>query len=432
MKFFRLGLLAAVAGVALCVSSPAMAESALKKALAEVVANHARVKAADSSVKAAEQNIGFEWGAWFPKLEVTAYGGHERQKKGQGVADTHMAARSVDATLTQKLVDFGGTMATIDKAELTHEQAKENQLAIRQKLVFDGLQAYLEVVKAYKQLDFARGSEENVKRQTELEDALVQKGAGYSTDVLQAKTQLAEARTRRVQAEGALRVATNKYRNIFGAAPADLDRLVPPRVPFELLPETAEKVVETAFKSHPQLRAAHLDAEIARKNLTVSYASNFAPKINGVAESNWKENDGGTIGGKTEQIVKVELTHEFNLGLTALNSIRAADFNKEGSEQRYIDLRGTIEEQSRTAWDSLMTARESAEHSRNMANIAAEYLSLARKERQLGRRSLIDVLAGETSLINANSDAAASEMDVSVAAYTLLLMMGRLDIGVIE
>lgn len=410
----------------------AKAGSPLRKALSGVLAGHARMKAAEASVAASKENVGYEWGAWYPKLSVTAYGGHERQMKGQGVADTHMAARSVDASVTQKLVDFGGTSASIDKAELTADQAKENFDAVRQKLIFDGLQAYLEVVKAYKQLDFARGSEENVKRQTELEDALVQKGAGYSTDVLQAKTQLAEARTRRVQAEGALRVATNKYRNIFGAAPLDLDKMTPPRVPFELLPDSSDKVIDIAQKAHPQLKSAYLDTEIAKQNVKASYASNYAPKINGVAQSKWKENDAGTIGGKTEQIVKVEMTYDFNLGFTSLNSIRAAEFTQDGAASRYLDLRGSIEEQSRTAWDNLMTARENAEHFRNMANIAAEYLSLARKERQLGRRSLIDVLAGETSLINANSDAASAEMDVAVAAYTLLLMMGQLDIGVIE
>ncbi|MEO5338213.1 MAG: TolC family protein [Magnetospirillum sp. WYHS-4] len=432
MMRMRLGLLAAVAGFALVLASPVLAESDLKKALTAAMSNHARIKQIEASVAASQENIEVERGAWYPKFDLTTYYGHEQQKKGAGVADTHLPARSVDTKVTQQIYDFGVANANIDKADLKYQIAVENGRAVRQKLIFDGVQAYLEVIKASKTLDFARGSEENVKRQTELEDALVQKGAGYSTDVLQAKTQLAEARTRRVQAEGTLRVALNKYRGVFDTVPTDLDRLVPPRTPLELIPEKIETVIDLAMKEHPQLRATHLEMLAAKEDVSIAYSSKFGPKLNGVAQSKWKNDDAGTIGSKIEQIVKVEMTYDFNLGFTALNSIRAAKHTETGAESRYVDQKGTIEEQSRTAWDNLLTARENAEHFRNMANIAAEYLSLARKERQLGRRSLIDVLAGETSLINANSDATAAEMDVAVAAYTLMLMMGKLDLSLIE
>ena len=43
-----------------------------------------------------------------------------------------------------------------------------------------------------------------------------------------------------------------------------------------------------------------------------------------------------------------------------------------------------------------------------MLIIAAEFLELARKERQLGNRTLLDVLTGEAALINANSAAASA------------------------
>ena len=64
---------------------------------------------------------------------------------------------------------------------------------------------------------------------------------------------------------------------------------------------------------------------------------------------------------------------------------------------------------------------------RNQANIAAEFLTLARKERKLGKRSLLDLLTGETNLVNAESDAASAERDVDIAAFTLLAVMGKLD-----
>jgi adhesin transport system outer membrane protein len=44
----------------------------------------------------------------------------------------------------------------------------------------------------------------------------------------------------------------------------------------------------------------------------------------------------------------------------------------------------------------------------NQAQISGNFLDLARKERELGRRSLLDLLNGEVALINAQSDAAAA------------------------
>ena len=82
--------------------------------------------------------------------------------------------------------------------------------------------------------------------------------------------------------------------------------------------------------------------------------------------------------------------------------------------------------------DAVQAARDNAEQLHNQADIAAEFLELARKERQLGNRSLLDVLAGETALINASSDAASADTDVTIVAFTLLSVMGKLSPNVVE
>jgi adhesin transport system outer membrane protein len=66
------------------------------------------------------------------------------------------------------------------------------------------------------------------------------------------------------------------------------------------------------------------------------------------------------------------------------------------------------------------------------ANIASEFLELARRERQLGNRSLIDVLAGETALINASSDAASADTDVAIAVFALLNVINAVNVDVVK
>ena len=124
---------------------------------------------------------------------------------------------------------------------------------------------------------------------------------------------------------------------------------------------------------------------------------------------------------------KFQLSFPFNLGFTAVNTLKAAKSDSVAANRRVGESRTLIEQQVRDAWANLDTAKRTLEFLRNQSSIAAEFLELARKEQKLGNRTLLDVLAGETTLFNANSDAASSETDVAISVYTLLNAMGRLN-----
>jgi adhesin transport system outer membrane protein len=96
------------------------------------------------------------------------------------------------------------------------------------------------------------------------------------------------------------------------------------------------------------------------------------------------------------------------------------------------DARTLVEEQAKNTFEQLQVAQENAGFLDNQANIAGEFLALAREERQLGRRSLIDVLSGETAEINALSDAETAKSQVAITAYTLLFILGKLDISSVK
>lgn len=420
---FAVVLAAAVGAAALPVAAQTLPE-----ALEELLKNHRRIKAAEADMRAANEKAKEALGDWYPKLDITTSYGYERQYKGNNTEDTRIPPREAEAKITQLLWDFGSANAAIDTARLTFEQAQAGLDAATQAVMVEGVTAYLDLIRRKRLLDFSKGSEDNIKRQTELEDARVQRGSGFSTDVLQAKQQLSGAIAARVRAEGAFRNAINRYVAVFYKGPEKPEAMVQPRVPVDKLPTSLDGVLEIALKDNPTLRAAKLASDIARSNLTKTKADKFAPTINLIGEANHKNDFDGTIGQKHEQLIKVEMKYSFNLGFTAINTLKASEYTLTGVENRYGDARETVTEQAKNAWQELDTARLNAEHLRNQANIAAEFLELARKERQLGRRSLIDVLAGETALINASSDAASAETDVAIAVFRLLAIMGKLSV----
>jgi adhesin transport system outer membrane protein len=180
------------------------------------------------------------------------------------------------------------------------------------------------------------------------------------------------------------------------------------------------------------LRSAQLAAAIARQDTLKSDSDGYYPTLDAVAASEYKDDDAGTVGGQIDQSIKLQLKYAFDFGFTARNSLKAARSGQSAAEQRYGDTRVSIEEQVRNAWNNLQTAQATAEFLRNQANIAGEFLELARRERQLGQRSLIDVLSGETALINSNSDAASAETDVAIAVYQLLAAMGKPEVAILR
>jgi adhesin transport system outer membrane protein len=392
---------------------------------------HKLVKAAESDIAGARERIRSATGGWYPKLTLSAFYGKE--KKNNFEADnTLLLAREFDISVTQLLWDFGVTNSLIRTAHLQLEQKQSLLIAAKQNVLLRALSAHVNVRRSYEVLKFAKQSEENIKAQAELEDALVERGAGLSTDVLQAKVTLAGAEARRVQSEGAFEVSLNSYKTIFYKFPQNATALELIALPDFLLPEDVDEAVQLAFEGNPNLRASMIDARVAAETIQTTRATEFYPTFELIGEMKLKKEVGGAVGSNREGLGKVQFTYPFNLGFTAVNSLRAAKADSIATSRRVSDLEDQIEEQARNAWTNLRTAKESSALLRNQANISAEFLELARKERQLGKRSLIDVLAGETSLINSQSDAASAESDVIIASITLLSVMGQLGAEVIS
>ncbi|MSO85286.1 MAG: hypothetical protein EXR04_04950 [Rhodospirillales bacterium] len=420
-----------VAAAALVFATGARAET-LVEVLPDLIKVSKKMKSAEADVAAAREKAREALGDWFPKLDLTGNYGYERQFKGNATADSSLPPREFEMKITQLLWDFGSTNRAIDNARLSFEQARAARDAVEQIVVLEGVVAYLDLLRRTRLLDFSRGSEDNIKRQTELEDARVQRGSGFSTDVLQSKRQLAGAQAARARAEGAMQVARNRYLNVFDKLPERPATMAVPRLPLDLLPTTLNEVVDIAGKDNPQLKASKMSTDIARNNVAKTFSDKFAPTVNLIGEHGHKNDFDGTMGTKNERMVKVEGKYSFNLGLTAINTLRASEFTLSSSENKYGETLDNIHEQARNAWQELDTSKQNLEHLRNETNIAAEFLELARKERALGRRSLIDVLAGETALINSSSDAVSAETDMAISVFKLLSTMGRLNIETVK
>ena len=162
--------------------------------------------------------------------------------------NTGMMARDTTAKITQTITDFGFTRSSVQTSKLSFQQTQAMQKQIKNDILLRAITAYLRVIQSRESVKFAAQSVNNIKKQTELEDAAVTAGGGLTSDVLQAKTQLAGAQARQIQFEGVLSAAKHEFEYVFETFPRDLNSLMLLKSVFNDLPKTVEEAEKITLK----------------------------------------------------------------------------------------------------------------------------------------------------------------------------------------
>jgi TolC family type I secretion outer membrane protein len=426
---FKRILLLLFALILLCSAWPALASAQpFPVFLEEAVTKHDLVKAAEARRDAARAGLSRARGEWLPHLDAAANIGQERIEYPGDTATTSETRDTQRIAARQLVYDFGRGRAGIDRSLANLERSEAELKSVRQEVMLQGIAAYLDVLRHKERLRLAKESEGRIMELTGIEETLVTKGAGLASDVLQAKSQLTGARALRVRVEGQLAIAKNRFMTVFGVAATEelLNTLIAPAVPYDLAPATLAEADAKADANSIELLVAQQNVEMARQDVSGSEAAYF-PRLHLVGEGLRKYNDGGTLGARNELRGMVELTWEIFSGGKQQAAVREARSILSDHERRMDDLRNRVEERVATAWQNMLTTRENARLLRDQASILEEFLGLAKRERLLGTRSLLDVLNGEVGHLNALSSAVSAETDRAIALFQLFFAMGRLD-----
>jgi len=406
--------------------APTVTPIPLARYLEPLLRTDRRLAAANEDLEAGNQRAKAALGDWFPTLKVTAWGGgKERIDNPTGTADTSLKPKETDLTLTQLITDFGKTDAKVMKARIAAQQGEVGYQTIKQTLINDAATAYANLYRASIQLRYAVQSEANLTNQLQLEQQRLNAGGGVATDVLQVQAQLAGAQARRNRAQVQVQNGNSRFFNLFGVAVMNMDTLVAPVFPGGL-PTSIEGAFKQAQESNLTIKNALLSSESARQSIRGDRAESYFPKFELIYDYKDKNNVSGSAGLKNEQLLKAQMSWSFNLGFAGTNTVKAAEHSLAAAEYRKIDAEKNAREQVAIAWQTLVSSRQTALVFANQVAALARFLELARKERALGSRTLLDVLNGETSLLNAQSDAISAEIDVLLSGYAVLQSVGQL------
>lgn len=406
----------------------------LKESVALLMQTHDRVKAAEAALKSSEHMEKRAQGVWYPRVNAVVDAGNESITKPSPGSGTKYYRNVQTLSANQLLYDFGGASGSIAQAKGQYNESKSKAEQVRQEVSMQGVSAYLGLVRAREMLRYAQRSEENIKRLSGMQEALVERGVGLSYEELQIKAQLAGAMAHRVNVERAMAAARNNYHAVFNVDISDLqiDNLMLPSMPKKQMPPTADSAVDVALDGNPSLLELQFAVTSRQGDLSVRESAMY-PKLEAVAEAQRKENDQGESAVRTEGRAGFQLSYNLFQGFRDVENAKAARSDIISVRKSLLDRRRTVEERVRNAWNDILTLNKTVALYDNQANITWSFLELVKKKKALGGDvNLLDILVGERDYISATSSKVTADIDLVTAAYTLFYQMGQLSPDVIE
>jgi len=405
----------------------------IQELLPGLLESHQRVKAAEDKVEAAEFLLKQSRSGYFPSLDFISETGYEDIYKENG-PDTDYGDKTYNRLrAAQLLYDFGATSGSVDKSHNFLQQITFESDSIRQEVLLEGILSCVFIIRERDRLSYAKRSEENIKKQTGIEETLVDKGAGLQSDVLQAKSQLAAAMALKTEIMGELGIAKNRFQTVFGRtiAESEITALELTSQYRALVPASLDDSITMALDTNPKLKAEALNRNIADSEIEARKAA-YYPRLELVGQGKYRYNDDGLPGERTDFFVGLGVTYNLYRGGGDKAAVEAAVSSRQSFSQLYEESIQLVLEEVRNSWQVLETAEAKQKILSSQAMIAVQFLELARKERKLGNRSLLEVLSAEVEYYRAMSNAAAAQAEANGAIFSLLKAIGILELDVLE
>ena len=424
--------LAAGAALAVVALAPAASSKSLTEAVATAVAGHPEVLRDKALDRAAEQQIDQAFSRFYPTVDLEAATGYEwtnspttRGRAGRGPGDPlHRDLwRSDSSGVARQLVFDGfGALNQVRLARAESRAASGLVYDISERIGIRTVQVFLDLLRNQ---EFVRIAEANVSAHevifAQIKD-LTEAGRGVGSDVDQAESRLALARSALEQRRGELRQSRARYTEIVGVAP---EGLVRPEDPTYQGAATMDTAIAEAMAINPAIRITTANHEARRKEIKTVRAR-FYPRLDIETFGSINHNQDGVLGPDSDFNARLRMRYNVLNGLGDLAAKRRVREEATAALEDDNETRRQVREEVRVAYQALVTARERLGHL--AAHEAAEVRVLAgyKEQFELGRRSLLDLLDAQNELFQARLSLNDGDYRRLLAHYELMFTMGNL------
>jgi outer membrane protein len=419
-------LLAGGATLCLLTISAARADD-LRSALVSAYNTNPTIQAARSNQRATDETVPIAKAAGRPGVNATGSYTEIVDSTASGVNALIGPTRQLlaGANLSVPLYSGGAVRNQVRAAE-TRVEAGQFDLRGTESAVFSqAVGAYMDVIlnEAVVGLNLKNVSVLSVNLEATRDRFEI--GDLTRTDVAQSEARLAVARSDTRTAEANLANARERYIQIVGRPPGELE----PPPPLPGLPATPEEAVSIALDNNPDILAAKERARAADIDIAVAGASRL-PQLSAVVGGSYSNYLGTynvpgvaqSAGGLT---VGLSGTIPIFQGGRPAAQRRQAQARSGAALEQEIGAERDAIAQTRSAYQSWQASNDVIISSQAGVDAAALSLEGVRAENSVGNRTILDILNAEQELLNAQVRLVTARRNAYVAGFTLLAAMGR-------
>ena len=417
----------------------------LKTVLRDAYNFYPDIEKSQSDLKNAKKDLQISKTDFLPSIEFSASQGRNISKSFPDTSDfnyTGINPTTFDIDLTQPL-SYTKTI-NLKQARNSLKISNLKNKSVTQSVLFRASKAYYTVLKDYFLLDVSKKNEENLIKKFEATEKRFEFRDITKTDVFQARARLAEATSKRIEAENNLDVSISDFETVVGRKPdinwfESRETKVTSSNPKDWskfgdlpkVPSSIEQSVDIGLKNNPDYVQTLIQYENAKFDVKKSNL-NFTPEFS-VSGSVGKALDSSrSIERKDTYSVTAEVTVPiFNKGHNILNlekSKNSAIASMKSMETKKLDLIFQIQ----SAWKKI----ESTKSSITSLQVSVESNLMAvegvSKEAGVGTRTTLEILDAEKEVTQSESNLVNAQFQLIISSFELLKLCGLLNFAYLE
>ena len=409
----------------------------LREALVSAYVTNPTLQAARANQRATDENVPIAKAAGRPAANANASLTQIVDPTGSSTSDlggglmTEGPTRTLNAgvNLSVPLYSGGAVKNQVRAAERRVEAGQADLRGTESAIFSQTVGAYMDVILQQAVVGLNRNNVQVLTVNLEATRDRFEIGDLTRTDVAQSEARLALARSDTRTAEANLINARERYIQVVGKTPLDLQ----PPPPLPNLPATPDEAVAVALDNNPDIEAARERSRAADYDINVASASRL-PQVSAVVGGSYSNTLGSfrIIG---SPIQPAQSSSGLTIGLQGSIPLfqggrpaaqrRQAQARAGAALEQEIGAERDVIAQTRSAFSSWRAANDVIISSQAAVDAATLSLEGVRAENSVGNRTILDILDAEQELLSAQVRLVTARRSAYVAGFTLLAAMGK-------
>jgi adhesin transport system outer membrane protein len=374
---------------------------------------------------------------YLPKVDVDFSFGPENTKTvSNSREDVGVVRQDASATIRQNIFAGFDTVNGVKQQKALILSATQGLNEKANLIAIDVVTAYIDILKNNELLKIAKENIDVHEKYLSQIKERIDAGVGRLSDYKQTLSRYENTKSTYYRNEQNYK---NSFYNFQKLLPEDMkiENMVKP-VSGDLPVATLDELTALALKSNPSVLLSKFNVKYARSTVERSSAY-YYPRVDIVAKSYWnknlngysKEDEGRGTGGNPYvegSGYNALLVFNYNIfnGLSDSSNEEANRHKLLRERASLIDVKRSVEASTKIAWQVFQSTQQELIHIDKNIEASAQTVKYYKKENDLGRRSIIDLLNIELEYNNARNRKVTAEYDHLLAYYQILAQTNKL------